>query len=413
MCFEFHSLLRCSLDKTRAAFIDEAILEAKQHALVSAEATEKTSTPVENSPQMKLRAFKKASPSTLAQGRARLLFEDMVSRAERKIMQSRRKAHLSSIQQNDEAIAEDLATELLHKPGSLLKREEVAKFYEASQCSDEISVPKCGDPKSQKHRSASGVCNNLNNPLYGAADVPFRRLISPQYEDGIRKLRGTLQSSGSSLFVGPFSPPNPSPRIISVGVIRDRPILDESRTHILMQWGQFLDHDLDLAPEIEHCPDGCTIVADTCVPIPVPLDDKNIMITRTDSDARGCHGFRRSLPACDMTPPGSMTPREQINGITSFIDGSQIYSSNDTVMNMYIRDPNSTMGLLRVGPPVEGKSRDKSVFFVFVLFSSLFIVNFSYFPFFRDHNVESSRGYISPCALYSTSLLSGWGCPSQ
>lgn len=302
---------------------------------------------------MKLSAFKKASPATLAQGKARLMFEDMVNRAESKILQSRRKAHLSSVQKDDKVIAQDLAIELLHKPGSLLNKDEIAKMYQESNCQDHIPVPECGDPKSQKHRTATGVCNNFKNPLFGSADTSFRRLILPEYEDGIRKLRGTMQSSGSSLFVGPFSPPNPSARIISVGVVQDRPLLEETRSHILMQWGQFLDHDLDLAPEI-HCPDGCAIEAGTCVPIPVPLDDTNIQVSRTNSEARGCHHFSRSLPACDLSPPGSMTVREQINSISSFIDGSQIYSSNETVMNMFIRDPDSSGGLLRVGPPVEG-----------------------------------------------------------
>ena len=338
--------------ETRSVIIDDAILEAKQHASLQATNAASMAT---STTRMRFKAFKKAQPATLAQGKARLLFEDMVSRAEKKILQNRRKAHLSGVQQNQEAIAEDLAIELLHRPGSLLTEEEIARFYQESECQQNIPVPDCGDAKSQKHRTANGLCNNLRNPLLGAANIPFRRLIFPQYEDGIRKLRGAMQSSGSSLFVGPFSPPNPSARIISVGVVQDRPILEESRSHILMQWGQFLDHDLNLAPEIEaHCTGGCKIEDDTCVPIPVPLDDKNILVTRTDSDSRGCHNFTRSLPACDMSLPGSMTTREQINGITSYIDGSQIYSSNDTLMNMYIRDPESSIGLLKVGPPIQG-----------------------------------------------------------
>ena len=89
------------------------------------------------------RAFKLAYPETLAQGKARLLFEDMVHRAEKKILQSRRIANTASLEKNSEAMAEELATELLHTPGSLLTKEEIAKMYEESDCIETIHAPDC------------------------------------------------------------------------------------------------------------------------------------------------------------------------------------------------------------------------------------------------------------------------------
>ena len=41
---------------------------------------------------------------------------------------------------------------------------------------------------------------------------------------------------------------------------------------MLMQWGQFMDHDLDAIPEHEDCPEGCEIEEEgSCFPFPVPL----------------------------------------------------------------------------------------------------------------------------------------------
>ena len=90
-----------------------------------------------------------------------------------------------------------------------------------------------------------------------------------------------------------------------------------------------------------------------CAPFPVPLDDQNIMVTRTDGHS--CHPFRRSLPACDEAAPSELSSREQINSITAYIDGSQVYHNRADVMNNLIRDQSSGKGLLRTGLPVPGK----------------------------------------------------------
>ena len=302
------------------------------------------------------RAFKLAYPETLAQGKARLLYEDMVHRAEKKILASRRIVNSASLEKDTEAMAEALATELLHTPGSLLTKEEIAKMYEESECAELVHTPDCSDQSVTMFRTADGTCNNLNNPTNGAANTPFRRLILPQYEDGISAPRGWMQSTGSSLFAGPFAPPNPSPRVVSIGVITDRPAIEDRYTHILMQWGQFMDHDLDLAPEFENCPAGCdTEKPLECAAFPVPLDDHNVMVTRTDPQSRACHAFRRSLPACEEAAPSELNSREQVNAITSFIDGSQVYHHKEDVQNNLIRDKSSGKGQLRTGLPVAGK----------------------------------------------------------
>ena len=298
-----------------------------------------------------LKAFKRASPESKAQGMAAYKFERMMDLAERKIMQSNRQATAQS-----SSMAEALAMELLHRPGSLLTTQEIAKIYEESECAEVIEEPpNCDSIAVQKHRTADGTCNNLEDPTRGAAATSFRRLITARYDNGCNRPIGFLQSQSSDLLsFGPFEPPHASPRIASRGIVEDRLVDDDMHTHILMQWGQFMDHDLDLIPEFEHCPEGCEISSEEegmCYPFLVPGNDNTILTTSVDGSSEACHEFRRSLPVCPPEDRVFTDPyvREQLNAITHFIDGSMVYHHDPDVQANLIRDPNSPIGLLRVG----------------------------------------------------------------
>lgn len=300
--------------------------------------------------QQKLRAFKMATPKAKAQGLAALKFERMVNLAEKKILQSRRQANA----QTTSSLAEALATELLHKPGTVLTAEEIARLYTVSECITTIlpSSIDCSGFAVQKHRTADGTCNNLANPTYGAAGTPLRRLIPARYDDGISRPRGFLQNQRAPFVNGPFEAPYPSPRVVSLGIVGDREVDDTMHSLILMQWGQFIDHDLDAVPEHEGCPPGCDIAAadeGACYPFPVPRDDNNIAVTQTGPNVTTCFTFMRSLPACPSPSQSrfEFLPREQQNVITHFIDGSMVYHHDPTVQDTLIRDPNSNDGLLR------------------------------------------------------------------
>ena len=84
-----------------------------------------------------------------------------------------------------------------------------------------------------------GYGNNTTNPEWGAAGTHLMRLCPPNYADGMN------QPSG-------FTRPNP--RTISntisaqEGTIPSRRVL----TTMLIFWGQFLDHDIDLTPGHMH-----------------------------------------------------------------------------------------------------------------------------------------------------------------
>ena len=273
--------------------------------------------------------FKHVSKEARRQGEARVLFENTVQRAERKIALMKRKSEVAA--QNTEARAEELARELFHRPGSQLTEQELARIKQKSSCSPRIR-PRCFVPTFMRFRTIDGTCNNLINPFLGAADTAFTRVIPAQYEDGVSSLRGGLQARKSKILsVGPFAPPNPSARLISQSVILDV-AEDESVTHMLMQWGQFLDHDLSLGPELEdHCSERKCEFTEICEPIFVP--DRDPVFGVDTENKANCIHFSRSVAECDdgrePTVNKMFNAREQINVLTSFIDGSMVYGSDE------------------------------------------------------------------------------------
>lgn len=87
-----------------------------------------------SSSQKMLHAFKIATPETLKQGTASLKFERMINTAEKKIMEMlQQKTKL----QSTESLANSLAWRLLHQPGSILSKAEIARIYTGSGCEEQ------------------------------------------------------------------------------------------------------------------------------------------------------------------------------------------------------------------------------------------------------------------------------------
>lgn len=335
----------------RRLMIEEAIVEARAHTAARSNRNEVVAQNLKkrkhNSNNI-MKLFKKASASSIKVGTAQLQYEDMVRRVEKKLSEKERMS-LAATQNNEEKAAA-IAKELFHIPGSLLTKQEVAHMWQASGCQDVLQQADCTLPSLLEFRSQDGTCNNLENPLFGAAGITFRRLAQAHYEDGVSSLRGNLQNRFFDFIpTGSFLPPYPSARYISTTVVDDRDVEELPFTHILMQWGQFLDHDLDLSPELEAECESC-IFTDVCEPVRVPPSDPAFGEgTLNDGD---CLRFSRSLPGCPMDPPGSFSPREQINDITSYIDGSMVYGSSGEV-GAALREFKG--GLLRTGPNFPGR----------------------------------------------------------
>ena len=113
----------------------------------------------------------------------------------------------------------------------------------------------------------------------------------------------------------------PNVRLVSANFHSDGDVPDTLATHMVTQMGQFLDHDITLTPETHHeCCNGDT--SEDCFPINIPADDyfySNLVPPQT------CLEFSRSSAFCDTAE----STREQINGITAFVDASNVYGSDD------------------------------------------------------------------------------------
>ncbi|XP_042900763.1 uncharacterized protein [Parasteatoda tepidariorum] len=170
-------------------------------------------------------------------------------------------------------------------------------------------------------RSASGWCNNIQNPQWGKSLVTFQRLLPPRYHDGISAPR-SVGASGRDL---------PSPRLVSTIVHYAIAAPHARYTLALMQWGQFVDHDLTLTPmhealgrrplDCKSC-DSAKTVHPECWPIPIPPDDPFFPSVHKNS-SKNCISFARSL-AGQLT----LGRREQMNQLTSYLDASNMYGSD-------------------------------------------------------------------------------------
>jgi len=195
------------------------------------------------------------------------------------------------------------------------------------------------------YRTFDGRCNNLCNPTLGMANTPMVRLpgLRPPtaYEGNKFAPRQLSATSKSGRKVS-----LPNARKVSVGVFvsgegsasfRRRPRTPQG-THLVMIWGQFLDHDVALTALTERVSCGtnaqpCPNKPDDCIGIDV---DRSVRLAR-DPSAQ-CIPLRRS--ARDRQG-------EQRNILTHFIDASQVYGSSTKTANE-LRDRSANLGLMDV-----------------------------------------------------------------
>ncbi|XP_030646353.1 eosinophil peroxidase [Chanos chanos] len=225
----------------------------------------------------------------------------------------------------------------------LFSVEDMENLLQSTGCSSETQTPVCqSDCLSQRYRTISGHCNNRQNPLWGAANTPYTRWLPPQYEDSWGAPRGwdpQYTYHGFSL---------PPVRAVSQGVLythNENISLDVSFSHLLVEWGQWIDHDLALTPQSPSSAAfrtgaDCTLTCNTdtpCFPIQIPLSDPRRRV-------QSCMPFFRSAPSCRVGPLPYQR-REQLNAITSFVDASMVYGSSDSLA-LALRNLSSPLGLL-------------------------------------------------------------------
>lgn len=156
------------------------------------------------------------------------------------------------------------------------------------------------DQEANGYRSIEGTGNNLGSPGAGAAGSQLSRLVASDYADGISALSGLDR---------------PSPRLVSNLVSTQTQDIPNpmNASDMLWQWGQFLDHDIDLT-DGAHPPEPANI--------PVPLGDPFF-----DPSNTGIANISMNRSVYDESV-SETSPRQQINEITSWIDASNVYGSN-------------------------------------------------------------------------------------
>lgn len=187
-----------------------------------------------------------------------------------------------------------------------------------------------------RFRTADGRCNNLKNPARGSAGDQFLRLVPNAYGDCVSSLRTTKE--GEEL---------PNPREVSFvvhGSNADRTNPDSQLlTHLSMNWGQFMDHDVTLAefPGINCEP---PTEDPECINIEIPEGDRIFL----DRDIHEIE-MERDAPhkpekICRLAPRGHS------NVITAFIDASNVYGSSEEEE----AELRASDGSMKIMKPVQG-----------------------------------------------------------
>ncbi|XP_042860058.1 uncharacterized protein LOC122245949 isoform X3 [Penaeus japonicus] len=212
-------------------------------------------------------------------------------------------------------------------PNNVVDLMEVLPNIDVSDIMEIPNVFECDDQTlpcdhTSKFRTATGWCNNLNFPSFGKSFRAKTRLLRPAYEDGLSKPRVTSKV-GRAL---------PSPRLISTNMHNDVSAPHVRYTLMVMQWGQFIDHDVIFTPvnkgfqdsilDCRRC-DSHQTVHPECFPIPIPDNDPFFPPVNISSGQPFCIPLTRSMP-------GQLTLgyREQMNQVTAFIDASHTYGSD-------------------------------------------------------------------------------------
>lgn len=155
------------------------------------------------------------------------------------------------------------------------------------------------DPRPElEARTIDGSNNNLATPEMGAAGAALDRLTGADYADGVAGIAGADR---------------PNPRAISNAVAAQTSDATNTfgTTDFLWQWGQFLDHDIDLTDGVDPAEPA---------DVRVPAGDEWF-----DPAATGTViiAMNRSIYVEDSSP------RQQLNEVTAWIDASNVYGSED------------------------------------------------------------------------------------
>ncbi len=162
-----------------------------------------------------------------------------------------------------------------------------------------------GNMLAQEIRNADGFGNNKLNPELGTSGSMLSNMSTISYSDGISQPGGLTR---------------PNPRVISNLLFDQEGLINDAKALSDYNWvfGQFIDHDLSL---VENA--GSQEPGEALVIVP-PSDDEFF--------GPGDLIFMTRSKVAVGTGSSIDNPRRHVNEITSFLDGSVIYGSDDERM---------------------------------------------------------------------------------
>merc|ERR1712142_95210 len=243
-----------------------------------------------------------------------------------------------------------------------LSPEVFQALREFSGCVAGVKTPVCDTTcAGRTYRSHTADCNNIDEPYWGAGAMPLVRWLPSQYENGFSEPIGW---NPDRLYNGYRLPKarEVSNAIVSVENQRAMEFADEDFNHLIVVWGQYIDHDFALSPRsvatstfqgLTNCAQTCNNEP-PCFPIQIPDNDPT-------HDPDTCIPFFRSTGICGTGETSalfnSLQPREQLNAATSFIDASTVYGSAH-MHSRRLRDLTNEYGLLRVNDQFYDNGRE-------------------------------------------------------
>ena len=148
-----------------------------------------------------------------------------------------------------------------------------------------------------EYRTIDGSRNNHRNPDWGRADIELIRKTSIDYADGKETPAGIHRDSARE--------------ISNICATQSESITNAiSASDFLWQWGQFLDHDIDLTPTIS------------------PAEPFDIPVPRTDIAFDPFGTGTVVIPLDRSFYRIIQGVRQQVNEITAYIDASNVYGSD-------------------------------------------------------------------------------------
>lgn len=187
-----------------------------------------------------------------------------------------------------------------------------------------------------QYRSLTGHCNNVQNPDWGSAQTPLIRYAPARYLDHVSKpikslktpvINRNLLPSGRAVSMALYNVDlttgGPVSGTLQAGGIGQQ---HSHMTTMLSFFGQFLFHDLVYVSQYTSSQNQmikcCGLPASSAHPECMPIE-----LRMPNGGENYCLDYVRSTPA--IRAGCNLGPRDQLNLASSFLDGSQIYGSNE------------------------------------------------------------------------------------